>query len=205
MDSRGDLAMNRLLAALPDAAPPQERDAARALKAGLRRGDPAALRTFYEQAMRPLYTFCFFKLGRDHHATEEVVQETLVRALEVLEDWDPDRGDLHTWIAFLSRNAIRQQNEARRRFIATAIPEKASEPFVEDELSRAALVTVALARLPAHYRALLDRRYFKGDSVRAIAQEHRTTEKAVESLLARAREAFRHQFIAITPGTEAEK
>jgi RNA polymerase sigma-70 factor (ECF subfamily) len=196
--------MNRLLAALPDAASTEEVVLARSLRAGLKRGDAASLRAFYEKAMRPLYTFCYFRLGRDHHATEEVVQETLVHALEVIEDWEPERGDLHTWLSYLSRNAIRRANDARRRFVATALPEKSVEPVVEDELSQAARVTVALARLPAHYRSLLDRRYFKGESLREIALQHGTTEKAVESLLARAREAFRHQFISIVPGTEGE-
>jgi RNA polymerase sigma-70 factor (ECF subfamily) len=166
------------------------------LREGVLRGDPDALRAFYALAMRPLYTFCYFRLGRDHHATEEVVQETLLHALEVLAEFDPERGGLHTWLAYLSRNAIRRANETRRRFVSQIVPERASEPE-SPGLEQAARVSVALARLPAHYRAVLERKYFEGDPVRAIARDQVTTEKAVESLLARAREAFRIEFLSL--------
>ena len=60
----------------------------------------------------------------------------------------------------------------------------------------------ALERLPDHYRSGLERKYLRGETVRAIADTERTTEKAVESLLARAREAFRGVFEGLKQKTE---
>jgi RNA polymerase sigma-70 factor (ECF subfamily) len=173
------------------------------LKRGIQKGDAEALRAFHDAAARPLYAFSFYRLARDHHATEEVVQETLLLALERIEEWDPERGDLHTWLAWLSRNVIRRANETRRRFAPAAVPERASpEP---EALEEGEAVSVALERLPGHYRSVLERKYLRGETVRAIAEGDRTTEKAVESLLVRAREAFRGVFQSISPGRSPTK
>ncbi|MEZ0228956.1 MAG: RNA polymerase sigma factor [Planctomycetota bacterium] len=175
-----------------------------ALKRGIQKGDRAALRAFHDAHVRPLYSFCFFRLGRDHHATEEVVQETLLLALEKIEAWEPERGDLHTWLAWLARNLIRKANEAKRRFVAVAVPERPErDPDPAEELEESAAVTVALERLPGHYRSVLERKYLRGETVRAIADDERTTEKAVESLLVRAREAFRGVFQGLSKKTES--
>jgi RNA polymerase sigma-70 factor, ECF subfamily len=175
-----------------------------ALKRGILEGDTAALRALHDAHVRPLYAFCFFRLGRDHHATEEVVQEALVLALEKIAEWDPERGDLHTWLAWLSRNPIRKANEAKRRFVAVAVPERAQRgPDPAEELEESAAVTVALERLPGRYRSVLERKYLRGETVRAIADAERTTEKAVESLLGRAREAFRGVFQGLSKKTES--
>jgi RNA polymerase sigma-70 factor (ECF subfamily) len=185
--------------------PPAPDIASVMLRRGILDGDPAALRAFHDAGARPLYTYCFFRLGRDHHATEEVVQETLLLALERIEEWDPSRGDLHTWLAWLSRNAIRRANDARRRFVANLpvadVVDVAAEPGGAAP-SASADVSVALARLPAHYRSVLEQKYLKGESVRAIADASRTTEKSVESLLTRAREAFRVTFLGVQENAE---
>ena len=47
-----------------------------------------------------------------------------------------------------------------------------------------------LAELPAHYRSVLEAKYLEGLTVNQIAQTSRSTPKAVESLLARARNKF---------------
>jgi RNA polymerase sigma-70 factor, ECF subfamily len=52
-------------------------------------------------------------------------------------------------------------------------------------------VALALSRLPEHYETVLRAKYLDGLSVAAIAAERGESVKAVESLLTRAREAFR--------------
>jgi RNA polymerase sigma-70 factor (ECF subfamily) len=171
-----------------------------AIKRGVLAGDASALRALHDRNARSLYAFCFFRLGRDHHATEEVVQETLLRALERIEEFDPERGDLATWLAYLSRNLIRSANQARSRFFAAEVPEPASDPPElggDAEPAEAEAVAVALARLPARYRELLLRKYDAGETARAIAEAEKTTEKSIESLLARAREAFLKAYLLV--------
>src|SRR5205823_5707246 len=43
------------------------------------RGDREAVRAFAEAMLPPLYHFCLYRVGKDQHRCEEVVQETLVR------------------------------------------------------------------------------------------------------------------------------
>src|SRR4051812_18411722 len=76
MERRGNLSMDRTSPVLNEAGD----DCAavdRALRRGILQGDGAALRAFHDAHARPLYAFCFYRVGRDHHAAEEVVQETL--------------------------------------------------------------------------------------------------------------------------------
>jgi len=58
----------------------------------------------------------------------------------------------------------------------------------------ATLVRAALTALPTDYGMLLTARYLDGDSVTLIAQRERSSEVAVRSKLARARQAFREAF-----------
>ena len=55
----------------------------------------------------------------------------------------------------------------------------------------------ALASLSEAHRSVLRLKYDEGRSVQEIAQTLGRSEKAVESLLTRAREAFRDQFLAL--------
>ena len=70
-----------------------------------------------------------------------------------------------------------------------------------DDLERqdlARLVQLTLDYLPARYSDVLEWKYLQGLSMREIAQRLDTTTKAVESLLTRAREAFRDGFATLT-------
>jgi RNA polymerase sigma factor (sigma-70 family) len=59
------------------------------------------------------------------------------------------------------------------------------------------MVNVTMSQLPPHYRQALEAKYVLGRSVREIAEALKTTEKAIESQLTRAREAFRVTFRAL--------
>jgi DNA-directed RNA polymerase specialized sigma24 family protein len=43
-------------------------------------GQVEAVRALAEAALAPLYAFCLYRVGRNRHLCEEVVQETMVRA-----------------------------------------------------------------------------------------------------------------------------
>ena len=66
------------------------------------------------------------------------------------------------------------------------------------------MVNVAMSQLPPSYRDALEAKYVHGASVRDIAEKQRTTEKAVESLLTRARQAFRNTFLTLCKGLGTE-
>ena len=71
-------------------------------------GDADAVRQLAETTLQPLYVFCLYRVGRDSHRCEEVVQETLVRALRDLEHYEPARcnDNILPWLIGLARNEI---------------------------------------------------------------------------------------------------
>jgi RNA polymerase sigma-70 factor (ECF subfamily) len=56
------------------------------------------------------------------------------------------------------------------------------------------LVNVTMSQLPVHYQQALEAKYLNGQSLREMAAALRMSVEAVESLLGRARRAFRETF-----------
>lgn len=178
-------------------------------------GNAAAVAVFAEAMLQPLYAFCLYRVGRNRHLCEEVVQETLVRAIRDLDHYDPDRcrDNVFPWLTGLARNEIqrvlgREKNalalqtlwERMDRELLSLYALLDSEPLAEDVLVReetAELVNATMSQLPSHYREALEAKYVDGKSVRDLAEVWQTTEKAVESQLTRARKAFRATFLAL--------
>jgi RNA polymerase sigma-70 factor (ECF subfamily) len=65
----------------------------------------------------------------------------------------------------------------------------------------AELVRLTLTALPVDYETLLTAKYLDGESVETIAERERSTEAAVRSKLARARQAFREAYEKHVPST----
>jgi len=185
-------------------------------------GDAAAVTAFAEAVLPPLYRFCLPRVGRNRHLCEEVVQETLVRAIRDLERYDPARagGNVFPWLTGLARNEI-QRVLAREKHAAALqelwmrvdcellglFAQLDAEPLAEDVLIREEtreLVNATMAQLPAHYRDALEAKYVAGKSVRDLAAVWSMTEKAVESQLSRARHAFRATFLALCRNLDTE-
>jgi RNA polymerase sigma-70 factor (ECF subfamily) len=180
------------------------------------RGDAAAVQTLADAALQPLYGFCFYRVGRNRHLCEEVVQETLLRALRDLDHYEPGRAgnNVFPWLTGLARNEIHRVLAREKACVSLealwAKMDKEllalyarldSEPFADEVLLREEtreLVNATMSQLPPHYREALEAKYVTGRSVRDLAALWRTTEKAVESQLTRARKAFRATFLTLT-------
>jgi len=178
-------------------------------------GDEQAIAALADAALAPLYRFCLYRLGRDRHLCEDVVQETLVRAIRELRRYDPARagGDIFGWLTGLARNEIRRALAGRPsaaslealwrrmdRDLVRICARLAEEPFADAVLARdetREMVNAAMSQLPPPYAEALEAKYVLGRTVREIARAWKTSEKAVESLLARARKAFREAFLAL--------
>lgn len=182
----------------------------RALLKKLKRGDPRALEQIYDAHVDSLYSFVFYRVGRDSSLAEDVVQETFAKALKRLDDYDADRGSINSWLCTLSRNVIRDHLRAHRRAAELAnMWERVDEtlaqvfealeqaPLSDEVLAREEtrdLVNMTIANLPDHYRQALRQKYVEGDSVGELAKRLSVSEDAAKSLLARARRAFRETF-----------
>jgi RNA polymerase sigma-70 factor, ECF subfamily len=186
------------------------------------RGDAEAVRLLAEAVLQPLYAFCLYRVGGDTHRCEEVVQETLVHALRDLEHYEPARcGDnIVPWLTGLARNEISRVLARDRHSISLEalwaridrellpLYQRLEAGPLDEELLRreetCQLVDMTLSQLPPRYRDALEAKYVRGVSVRDLAVLWRSTEKAVESQLSRARKAFRATFLTLARNLGAE-
>jgi len=175
-----------------------------------RSGDKLAIERFYDAHVDGLYTFVYYRVGRDTALAEDVVQETFTVALSRQEDYDPARGSVGSWLTVLSRNVIRDHLRAHKRSdelatawdridatLAQTFASMAERPLPGEVLELAEtrdLVHMAVANLPGQYRNALTRKYVDGESLETLAGELGISIDATKSLLARARRAFRDTF-----------
>jgi RNA polymerase sigma-70 factor (ECF subfamily) len=134
-------------------------------------------------------------LVADTHAADDVVQQTLLAALE-----HPPRAQvpLRSWLAAVARNFVREdrrsqlrrsEREARAaRSEACAGPDRASEQI---ELAR--LLLTELDALGEPWRSVVVARYLEGEPPRVIAARMGVPLKTVKNRLARALELLRER------------
>ena len=161
--------------------------------------------TYFSRLMR----FCHTRV-RDEQAVEDIVQETLVKAISHLHTY---RGEalLYTWLCGICRNQISDwyRKNVNRLEQDVSIDDDpnvlaALESLgisVQDSLSERVatkdLVTLTLDYLPERYGRILELKYLEGLSVREIAVRLDTGELATQSLLSRARTAFKAGFLEL--------
>jgi len=187
----------------------------RFLVARLLRGDEEAFAQFFEGSFGPLFRFALPRVGGDAGLAEEVVQTTLVRAVRKLATY---RGEaaLLTWLTTICRREIATHFEKQKKVppmidLSEELPEVRaaldSIGAAENGVRRrevARLVQVVLDRLPSRYGDALEWKYIDGLTVIEIAGRLGVAPKAAESVLTRARNAFRDAFQTAYGGTWSE-
>jgi len=156
---------------------------------------------FVEQCADWLYPFLRRRLVPRPEVIEDILQDILLAAWQALPTY---RGDssLQSWILGIARHKI--DDYYRRRIREEDIseqedsaPEPSMVPMLEQQLDSAAQqdkVQETLSGMPESYALALIWRYRDERSVREMAQLSGKTEKAMERLLARAREDFRRRW-----------
>jgi RNA polymerase sigma-70 factor (ECF subfamily) len=176
-------------------------------------GDESACDALFAEYFPRLYRFARVRLGGDEQAAEEVVQSTLIRAVRKLHTY---RGEaaLFTWLCTLCRREISawlqragrvvevplvEDLPAARRALEAVAGLDAGDPEADAqrrEISR--LVQLTLDHLPGRYGQVLEWKYIQDLTVDEIARRLGVGYKAAESLLTRARHAFRDAFATVT-------
>jgi RNA polymerase sigma-70 factor (ECF subfamily) len=169
-------------------------------------GDERAFEAFFNAYFARVYRFALPRLNGDAEAAQEVVLSALTKAMRKLSDF---RGDsaLFTWICQICRHEVVDHIRARRRTRHVVLiddqPElrqaiesiEAPEEYdLVKNYGRAEtgrLVRVVLDRLPVAYGDALEWKYIEGESVEVIGERLGIGTIAAQSLLARARIAFR--------------
>jgi RNA polymerase sigma-70 factor, ECF subfamily len=169
-------------------------------------GDERAWQTWYEESFAGLYAYVSWRCAGLRDLTEDVVQDTWLTAVRRIRTFDPERGSFAAWLQGIAVNVLRNQlrREACRRRLAPSANGHVAAPAdaALEQRERAEQITRALADLPERYEAVLRAKYLEQQSVQTIAAAWGETPKAVESLLTRARLAFRDAFQRLEPNHE---
>jgi RNA polymerase sigma-70 factor (ECF subfamily) len=170
-------------------------------------GDERAFGVFFEHYFPRLYRFALPRLGGDVEASREVVQATLVKAMRNLEHYKGNAA-LFTWMCQICRHEVVDHLRAVRRLsrhvvlyedrpeVRAAVESFEAPPEFDPAQCHgraevAQLVRSVLDRLPAKYGEVLEWKYIEGLSVDEIGVKMGLGHGAAQSLLARARDAFR--------------
>ena len=141
----------------------------------------------YRETVRPLYGYMAKRTGDNRALTEDIVQESYLRALDRWRDKAVPDTPL-AWLKQVARNVLIDYLR-RRKWDADAGPAGADgvEPRTPADAFESLELFLAIASLGRRKARALEAFYFDGLSVREIAGEMAVSERAVEGLLRRAR------------------
>lgn len=171
----------------------------RRLVAAIQRKDRKATAEFVSRHADAIYRYVYARLVPHTDRIDDLVQEVFLAAWENLSEY---RGasSLESWLVGIARHKVEDYYRARLRepepleeterkpSFLTRSPD--FDDVLDSELVRKKTWQV-LARLPEKYRVVLLWRYWDKCSAREMAARTGKTEKAIERLLARARDEFR--------------
>lgn len=184
----------------------------RKLVTRLTKGDERAFEYFVDEYYPRLYRFAYSRVDRDADAAQDVVQNTFTNVIRKIGNY---RGEaaLFTWLCSFCRfeiaahwrskgkrshevELVEDSHQARAALESlSAMSTSNGSRFEKEELAR--MVWAVLDHLPVRYGNALQWKYIQGFSVREIAARLGASSKAAESLLTRARQAFRDGFTAV--------
>jgi RNA polymerase sigma-70 factor (ECF subfamily) len=174
-------------------------------------GEESAFDVFAERYVAALYRFALRRLAGDREVAHDLVQSTVCRVIEKLDSYRAE-APLFTWLCAVCRNEIAAHfRRIGRRPREVGLDERHTEvdaasvsapPAGAEErlglLERRERVHLALDRVPPAYARAVEWRYLEDVPVTEIARRLGTSYKAAESLLSRARAAFRASYESLS-------
>lgn len=158
-------------------------------------GDECAWQALYDGAFEPLHAYVAWRCAGRADWADDLVQETWMIAVHRLANFDPEKGSFLQWLRGIAANLLRNHFRLRRPATGQKLPDRPA-PFDADtsHVDQAERIGAVLADLPATYEDVLRSKYLDQRTVAEIASDSGQSVKAIESLLTRAREAFRAAF-----------
>ena len=167
--------------------------------------DKRAAEEFFNSYFPRLFRFVSLRTPGDS-VCEDLVQETLIKAIRHLDGY---RGEaaLFTWLCQIARNQISdyyRYHERKEAPLVSLDDDPQIRAILEslhlheegpaDRIAITQIVQLTLDYLPDQYGRALEWKYLEGLTVEEIARRLDTGVVAAQSLLARARHAFRAGF-----------
>jgi len=183
----------------------QKQDLALAKK--LLKGEETAFNRFFKLYYAPIFRFC--KRRATLEDAEEIAIETLRHGIQRIETY---RGEapLLGWLYQVARSQVSAHYRRNKKHenlvliednihVQTEVEAMVASLHdtpdgIAEEVQHSHLVHYMLDSLPSDYGKVLEWKYIEGFSVEEIATQLETTNTAVQSMLARARDAFRKAY-----------
>jgi RNA polymerase sigma-70 factor (ECF subfamily) len=167
----------------------------RGLRSAVLAGDEVAWRTWYDQHADDVSRYAQWRCGRANLA-EDVVQETWLTVVKKIRSFDPGAGGFRGWVigiaSMIANNHVRKHvRQTQKQRTLVEVPAASNVAHDDD---RSALTALAMTELNDRHEQVLRAKYFDGLAVNDIAANWNESPKAIESLLTRAREAFRENY-----------
>lgn len=162
-------------------------------------GDASAFGELYQLHYARLVRFCQRKV-RDGHLAEEIAQETFLKAYRSMPTLEGGRR-FYPWLTVIASRLVIDHHRRAGRVMPAAEVDPGTVDDVQDDLERQVerdQVLQALDRVRGRHREVLRLRDYEEMSYEAIAQRLGTSPTVVQSLLHRARQALRREYLLVT-------
>jgi RNA polymerase sigma-70 factor (ECF subfamily) len=177
----------------------------------LKKMDKCAWEVFCREYSAPLLAFVQFRFGCNREKAEEIVQMTFIRCVKSIRNFKPSRGKLLSWLKTISKNeahTLLQQDQKQLATIEGIFDEIDTVALSEETVAKEEiqlLIHETIAELYNRYRKVLILKYVENRKVAEIATMLDQSEKAIESLLSRSRQAFKKVFLQKARCAEIEE
>lgn len=166
---------------------------------------------FFDQYYARVYRFCLRRVSESE--AEDIALETMRQAMRRIETY---RGEasLLTWLCQIARSQVSafykraqkhkdlvliEDSEQVQAQVAAMTSTLAADPeALQESQQHKHLIHFMLDSLPGDYGRVLEWKYIEGFSVEEIAARLESSPTAIQSMLARARTAFRRAYTEIT-------
>lgn len=167
-------------------------------------GNEQAWRIWYGETFDDLYQYVLWRCGGRRDWADEIVQETWLWAVRRMRRFAPKQGSFLAWMRGIASNVLR--NHFRRQKTLANIRQSAKDTTgksnqigsLQANKEKEDQIAAVFDALTDRHEAVLRAKYLDGLSVAEIASSWNATPKTIESLLSRAREAFRELYEKIT-------
>ncbi|MFA7230767.1 MAG: sigma-70 family RNA polymerase sigma factor [Victivallaceae bacterium] len=173
----------------------------------LKRNDREAWSELYEANVNGIYRYSMFRCSSNVSASEEITQQVFLTAVDRIESFSGAEDKLPGWLFGIAKIEILRHFRRKDSIMASAINinDVFIEPAATDETAfddGMGMVDKVLAKMQETQRQVLVFKYCEDISVSEISQRTGRTQKSVESLLSRGREAFKKFYTQILGETE---
>ena len=161
----------------------------------LKQGNPAGAEILIQQ-YKPLLSYLIAPILSDERDREDCLSEVIVKVLENIHHYDPEKAGFTTWLTAVTRNTalnkLRQNRNRREEALDEHMPSQGLTPeenLLREERKKA--LENALHQLSRKDRLLFYRKYYNCQSTAQIAAELGLSQRAVEGRLYRIKKHLR--------------